>query len=269
MKSSPHRETDLYFDKIIIGSTVQAMVTAFKYQIPIFADETLKPLPHYYLSPNLDLSRIQVENRTTEFELLSGKKETKGMQRIELWNTMAYRLGVMGLMPLQGTFENTFTESIPVGQNIRMFTVRADNKIININSKKTILFDYPKYTLGNKTYMVNDYIHLDKIYNISANLFPSIDCEFEDTIAYETVFMKDKGRKHKACAKSIISQDNLDHWKYSQTAVRLRTQSSIFWNMEKKFELTLGKREISPIMNRIADSIEDIIEYDILDEEFH
>jgi hypothetical protein len=39
--------------------------------------------------------------------------------------------------------------------------------------------------------------------------------------------------------------------------------------MEKKFELTLGKREISPIMNRIADSIEDIIEYDILDEEFH
>ena len=269
MKPNPHRETNLYFDKVIIGSTVQAMVTAYKYQIPIFADKTCKPLPHYHLPSELDLSQIQVENKTTEFELLSGNKELRGMQRLELWNIMAYRLGAMGLLPLQGAFVNSFVDSIPVGQKIRMFSVHSDNKIINIYSKKTILFDFPKYTLGRKTYMVNDYIDLNKICDFSTNLFPSEDCDFEDTIAFETIFYKDKGRKHKVCAKSIVSQENIDFWKYSQTAVRLRVQNSIFWNLEKKFELILGKREISPIMNRMSESIEDIIEFDILDEEFY
>jgi hypothetical protein len=269
MKSIPHRDTNLYFDKVIIGSTVQAMVTAYKYQIPIFVDKTYKPIPHYHLSSELDLSQIQVENKITEFELLSGKKEFRGMQRLELWNIMAYRLGAMGLMPLQGAFTNTFSESIPVGQNIRMFSVHSDNKVINVNSKKTILFDFPKHTLGRKTYMVNDYIDLDKIYDFSTSLFPSKDCDFEDTIAFETIFYKGKGRKHKVCAKSIVSQENIDSWKYSPTAVRLRVQNSIFWNLEKKFELILGKREISPIMRRMSESIEDIIEFDVLDEEFY
>ncbi len=46
-KANPHRETDLYFDKIIVGSSVEALVTAFKYGIPIFGNITHKPLPYY------------------------------------------------------------------------------------------------------------------------------------------------------------------------------------------------------------------------------
>ena len=268
MKPNPHRETDLHFDCVMIGSSVQALITAYKYQVPIFVDESLKPLPHYHISEELDLSSIDVENKITEFILLSGNTEKRGMQRLELWNIMAYRLGVMGLMPLYGSYENTFTEKIPVNNNIRMFTIRADNKIINVHSKNTILFDYPKHIHGLKTYMVNDYVDLDKIYNFDTNLFPSKDCDFKDTLAFETVFFKIKGGKHRVCAKSIINQDNIDFWKYSQTAVRLKIQNSIFWNLEKKFELTLGKREIAPILNRMEDNIEDIIDFDVLDREF-
>jgi len=269
MKPNPHRETDLYFDRVIIGSTMQAMVAAFKYQIPIFIDQRHKPLPYFYLQPELNLSSIQVENKPNEFTLLSGKKEIRGMQRLELWNIMAYRLGIMGLMPMYGSYENTFTEQIPVNNNIRMFTVKSDNKVINVHSGNTILFDYPKYVNGSKTYTVNDYIDLDKIYDFRADLFPSKDCDFQDTLSYETIFFKDGGRKHRVVTKSVINEDNLDSWKYSQTAVRLKVQNSIFWNLEKKFELMLGKREISPVMRRMETSIRDIIDFDVLDGEIY
>ncbi|HAI40112.1 MAG TPA: hypothetical protein DCM40_19480 [Maribacter sp.] len=269
MKPSPHRDTDLYFDKVIIGTTIQAMVTAYKYQIPIFVDERHKPLPNYHLPYSLDLSGIQVENKTKEYTLLSGKKEKRGMQRLELWNIMAYRLGIMGLMPMYGFYKNTFTDPVPINNNIRMFAVGTDNKVVNVYSSKTVLFDYPKHTFGKKVYMVNDYIELDKIYNFEADMFTSKDCDFLDTLNCETIFFKDKGRKHTVCAKSIITQENIDTWRYSQTAVRLKVQNSIFWNMEKNFNLMLGKREISPIMNRMEDSLEHIIDYDIMDSEIH
>lgn len=269
MKPNPHRETNLHFDKVIIGSSVQAMVTAFKYQIPIFVDAVHKPLPYYHLQPQLDLSSIQVKNELEEYTLLSGNKEVRGMQKIKLWNIMAYRLGIMGLMPLYGSYENTFTESIPVNNNIRMFTVRTDNKIVNVHSKKTILFDYPKYTIGNRAYSVNDYIDLDKIYDFPADLFPSKDCDFQDTLCYESIFYKTKGRKTQVCAKSIISEEHLQSWKYSQTSVRLKVQNSIFWNMEKKFNLILRDREFSPILTRLENSLENIIDFDCLDMEIY
>jgi len=269
MKPNPHRETDLYFDKVIIGSSVQAMVTAYKYEIPIFIDQTHKPLPFYHIPPELDLSQIDVNNQTMEYTLLSGKKELRGMQKLELWNIMAYRLGIMGLLPMYGKYENRFTEKIPMNNNIRMFTIKADNKVTHVHSKKTILFDYQKYIGGSRTYMVNDYIDLDRTHDFKADLFVSKDCDFKDTLCFETVFFKTKRRKHRICAKSIISESALQSWKYSQTSVRLKTESSIFWNLEKDFGLILGEREICPIMNRMEDSLENIVNFDIMDMEIY
>ena len=267
MKPNPHRETDLYFDKVIIGSSVQAMVAAYKYQIPIFVDSAFKPLPYYHVMPDLNLTGIQVENKPVEYTLLSGVKEVRGMQRLELWNIMAYRLGVMGLLPMFGSYENNFTEALPVNHNLRMFTIKTDNKVVNVHSKRTILFDYPKYFAGKKTFKVNDYIDLDKIYDFHADLFPSDDCDFEDTLCYEAIFFKHKNRKHRVCVKSVITEGNLQSWKYSQTAVRLKAQNSIFWNLEKEFELILNKREICPVLSKMAQSLDEIVNMDVLDME--
>jgi len=267
MNPNPHRETDLYFDKVIIGSSTQAMVAAFKYEIPIFIDKSLIPLPYYYLQADLDLSQINVKNNVTQYSLLSGTKEYRGIQEIELWNQMAFRLGIMGLMPLYGYYSNTFTESIPVGNNIRMFSVRTENKIVNIHSRKTILYDYPKYKLGEKTLKVNDYMELKGIPEFKADLFLSNDCDFTNTLCFETLFYKE-GNKQIVCSKSIISEKDINSWKSSQTSVRLKTEHSIFWNLEKKFSIILGKRETSPILKTICDSLDEIINFDILDGEF-
>ena len=46
MPPDPHRETDIYFDNVIIGSSVEALVTAYKYGVPVLVDKRNIPLSH-------------------------------------------------------------------------------------------------------------------------------------------------------------------------------------------------------------------------------
>ena len=39
MKSDPHRVSTFHHDKIIVGSSLEAMIMAYKYNIPIFGKE--------------------------------------------------------------------------------------------------------------------------------------------------------------------------------------------------------------------------------------
>ena len=87
MKPNPHRETDFHFDKIIVGSSLEAMVTAYKYQIPIFGDINNKPLSHYYIPVDLDLSPIQCKNTRTKFTYLS--------QNVENAECLVWNFGIL------------------------------------------------------------------------------------------------------------------------------------------------------------------------------
>ncbi len=51
-----------------------------------------------------------------------------------------------------------------------------------------IVIDIPKYVSGRKVYFVNDYIDINTVYDFPCNLFLSNDCDFLETMAYETIF---------------------------------------------------------------------------------
>ena len=269
MKLNPHRETDLSFDTIIIGSSVEAMVTAFKYELPIFCDANNKPLAHHHIPAELDLSNIRCQNKPQPFTFLGGRVIKRGMQQIELWNIMSYRLGLMGLMPFGGNYKNNFTDKIPNHETLCKFSIQSSGKIANISAKKVILFDYPKYINGKRVYYVNDYINIHNIYNLKANIFISRDCDFEDTLCYETVFYKQSGKLHNCCAKSIIEEKHIDAWDHSATTVRLKTQNTIFWNFEKNFKISLGAREKAPMLTKMSESLEEIIQLNVMDGEVY
>ena len=143
MKPNPHRETDFHYEKIIIGSSVEAMVTAFKYQIPIIGDITHKPLPHYYIPADLDLSPIQCNNKRTKFTYLNDRIDKRGMPAIELWDIMHYRLSLMGLAPFWGA-SYAALEDIPKHHALRQMSLTHKNRIINVTFDHAIIFDYPK-----------------------------------------------------------------------------------------------------------------------------
>jgi len=271
MKSNPHRETDFHFDKLIIGSSVEAMVTAFKYEIPIIGDIKNKPLPHYYIPVDLDLSPIYCENNRTKFTYLSNKVEKRGMQSIELWDTMFYRLSMMGLAPFWGvSHPDLFTHALhPKGHEHRDIRLAIKNKIVNISYDQVILFDYPKPSSAGKIYYVNDYIDIRTIYDFPNNLFLSKDCDFLETLAYETIFYKRTAKLHGCCVKSIIAEEKIDTWQSSQSNIRMKAEQDIFWNINKNIKIELGKREKAPMLHKMCESLEDIIHHDIMDAEVY
>jgi len=269
MKPNPLRQTDFHFENIIIGSSVEAMITAYKYQIPILGNIENKPLPHYYIPVDLDLSPIQCENKRTKFTYLSNKVEERGMSALELWDTMFYRLSMMGLAPFWGAWNSTLEEGIPEHEKVKSIVLNYKNKKINITFDNCIFFDYPKYSSGGKIFLVNDYIDIKTIFDFPSNLFLSNDCDFLETLAYETIFYKRTAKLHGCCVKSILSQERLDEWNTSQSNIRMITERDIFWNIDKNIKIEIGAREKAPLLTKICDSMEDIIHHDIMDNEVY
>ena len=269
MKANPHRETNFHFEKMIIGSSLEALVTAFKYQIPILGMPSNKPLSHYYIPAKLDLSPISCDNRLEKFTYLGGKTEKRGMPAIELWDTMFYRLSLMGLTPFWGSWSSTLEEAVPEFHKMKMLRLDYKNKSINVTFDKAIFFDIPKYVSGRKVYFVNDYIDINTVYDFPYNLFMSQDCDFLETMAYETVFYKRSGKLHGCCVKSIIAEERLDSWETSQTSIRMKTEREIFWNINKDIKITIKERETAPMLVKMCDSLEDIIHFDAMDQEVY
>jgi len=274
-KPSPHRETNLYFDKIIIGSSVEAMITAFKYGIPVFGDIVNKPLPFSYIPHNTNLSGVCVKNESEKFVYISGKTDYKGISRVKLWDILVHRLSISGLAPMFGnyTLPTINLKSLPqfhLDGESNILKLHVKDRSVNIHVKdKMILFDYPKYQNSNKLFMVNDIIKLHSVYDLDTNLYISEDCDFLNTLAFETIFYKRDKKMHNCCVKSIIPEDVINDWKYSSTAIRLITEKTIFWNIDKQIKVALDSRQMVPLLIRMCESIEDILEKDILDEEIY
>ena len=279
MKPDPHREVNVHYDTVLIGSSLEALAVAYKYGIPIFGNNSRKPLPYYYIDANLDLSFFGIENEINEFKYLSKKIEKRGMQRVKLWNILCYRLSAMGLMPFWGNFDEdklrNFTDSDqhPLhntwGLKSKKLRISHKNKIINISYDKVIIFDFAKYDNGERLYCVNDYIDINTRHEFLENLHMSKDCDFTNTLAYETIFYDRGNRLHGCCVKSLIAESCLDDWNYSSTRVRMIAERDIFWNIDKTLKIELKNREIAPILYKMCDSLEEIINFDIMDSEVY
>ena len=66
-------------------------------------------------------------------------------------------------------------------------------------------------------------------------------------------------------AKSIIREDNIDEWGYSQTSIRMKMERDIFWNIDKEIKISLGDRESAPMLTKMYESLEDVIHFDCMD----
>ena len=269
MKPSPHRETDFHFAKMIIGSSLEALVTAYKYEIPVLGIPSYKPLPHYYIPSDLDLSPISCQNRVHEFTYLSGRKIERGMQAIELWDIMYYRLSLMGLAPFWGSWSDIFIGSPAELHELKAINLTRDGKSVNVNFDRAIFFDIPKHLDGKKIYFVNDYIDIKTVYDFPCNIFISENCDFTDTLAYETVFYDRTPRLQGCCVKSIIPEENLDDWDFGETSIRMKTERDIFWNIDKNIKMDIAYRETAPILTKMCESLEDIIHFDAMDIEVY
>jgi len=271
MRRNPHRETILEYDNVILGSSVYAMVTAYVHQLPIFGNRAHAPIPFYHMSSELDLSPIMVENKKIVRTNLSETKEFFGIQKIELWNIMMHRLSIMGLAPMFGDYVvdyfNDMDDILKLKSN-NEFVLSVKGKVVRVRAKNIIIFDYPSYHNGQSMYMVNDYMRLKNIKQIKADIMTEVVPipRFMDTACYQSILFKE-GKSTHCCIKSIFSEDNLDNWECSQTAMRLKAESSFYWNIDKKIKVEILSREMSPVLKPLYTDIEEIMTLDVFGQE--
>ena len=268
MKPDPHRTTDIYLDTVLLGSSVEAMITAYMHELPIFGNAESKPLPYFHIPPDIDLSPIKVENKTVEYINEADRVEERGMQRIELWNIMIHRLSIMGLAPFFGMYQGYIPKLVDIKNN--MIDLVVNHRKVRVHVKdKIILFDHEKYVNGHRVYLVNDYIKLHNVYDGNTTMFISDDCDFLDTVAFETIFYKRDKKMYNCCVKSIIDEHDINHWNKSPTSVRMKTERTIFWEMDKDIKISLIKREKKPMLAKYTECIEDLVHNGIFDGELY
>ena len=270
-KANPHRVVNYNYDTIIIGDSVEAMVTAYVHQLPIFGN-CHKPLPFDFLPYTLDLSSIHVQNKKNVYKLPSKRQDFYGMERLELWNIMLYRLGIMGLAPLYGEYNaNLYTRILPIS-NSGSFTISAKNKLINVIADRVIYFDALATVRKHK---VNDTLKIRNIKELKFDRMVIPESEKQYTKAFmdppspifDECFLYKEGRNHYCCVKSQIHEEGLEEWSSSHTACRLYMEKHIGWNLDKKATLEVHRRETTPVLLPMYDDLEEIISLGVFEQE--
>jgi len=87
------------YDKIVIGSTLPALLFAYLNQYPVFFAKPERPFRFDYFEPALDLQCVGIPATAQELKTPSGLKKI-GIPKYLLWERLVFLLSLEGLLPL-------------------------------------------------------------------------------------------------------------------------------------------------------------------------
>ena len=213
----------LKYDKIVIGSSMEAVLYAFVNNYPIFFAEEHRPFRFDFLDPHVDLSCLKIPDQAKSLTTF-GSSKIVGYSKELLWEKLLFLLAVEGRSPLSnlcGTIrydgdtvvcsneyskimEFTFNECFYfIDRNATGF---VEQKILD--EDRYICYDYIAFNKGGKHEV--DYIETGDDLVREIWFYPS------DRIDGNTP-VKD------ACAVSVLNKKQFLNFDYSQTMARFKT----------------------------------------------
>lgn len=210
------------YDKIVIGSCLNAMMYAFNNSYPIFFTEPQKPFRFDYLEPDLDLLFLKIGSQTREINTFN-EPVTVGIQKQVLWERLLFLLSIGSRAPLSNlaksmrieddslTCFNEYSKIAKITFNNCYYF--GDNNIINHKQKKNVAnekflcYDWIAFNRGGKHKI--DFIETEDKFVHKIWFYPS------DRICGKTQ-VKD------ACAVSILTTSQLSEFNYSETMARFK-----------------------------------------------
>jgi len=211
-----------YYDEIVVGSSLRALLFAAERDIPVFFTEPEKPFEFDFFAPSVDLSSWGLHNEPQLWTTPDGELAT-GQSKIALWEHLLFVLGLKGLMPFSDLCssirldENTLTgfsdyaklRSVDFG-TCHYFDEHATYNLLPCENTKRnyIVYDRIAFSRGGKH-------HLD--------LIESEDLFCSKIWFYPTPRIDGKNPVKDACAVSILSDDQIGDFDFSETMARLIT----------------------------------------------
>ena len=209
-----------YYDEIVVGSSLRALLFAALNDFPVFFTTPEKPFEFDYFDPSIDLSSWGLHNQPQLWTTPDGERTT-GQSKIALWEHLLFVLGLKGLAPF-----SDLCSSIRIHEN--ELTGHSDYaKLRTIEFGVCYYFDeHATYNLLPCENTPKNYYVYDRFAFIRGGKHHLDLIEDKDYFCNQIWFYisprVDGNRPLKdACVLSILSDDQIDDFDFSETIVRL------------------------------------------------
>jgi hypothetical protein len=209
-----------YYDEIVVGSSLRALLFAADRNIPVFFTEPEKPHQFDHFAPDIDLSSWGLHNDSKLWVTPDGEMKT-GQNKIALWEHVFFVLGLKGLVP----FSNMCSSLRLDTNELTGFSEYA--KLRTMDFGVCYYFDeHATYNLipcENKprTYQVWDRLAFSRGGKHHLDFIGSDDHFCNEIWFYLTPRIDGRVPVKDACVLSILSEDQIDDFDFSETIARL------------------------------------------------
>jgi hypothetical protein len=210
------------YDKIVVGSSLRAMLYAYYNGLPIVFTKISRPTLIDYFEPEICLAGIGMENKIERIVSTNGES-SRGIQKLEAWKRLSLLLSLSGLMPLSDKAESIRVE----GNSLRIVLGMARMAVFEFN--KLILFDddnlsniYPKEE-KNPRFKVLDWVDVKSGMSHSFDAIHTEDDFVKEIVFYKSLRIMGTKRLKDLVSVSYLSGDNLSNFEYSDTYARFKT----------------------------------------------
>ena len=209
-----------YYDEIVVGSSLRALLFAASRSIPVFFTEPEKPHQFDHFAPDVDLSSWGLHNDSQLWTTPDGEMAT-GQNKIALWEHILFVLGLKGLVPFSNMCSSLrldTNELTGFSDYAKLRTVEFGvchyfdehgtyNLLSSEDRQRThLVYDTFAFIRGGKHHL--DFIGSDDHFCNEIWFYPSPRLDGETLI-------KD------ACVLSILSDEQIGDFDFSETIVRI------------------------------------------------
>jgi hypothetical protein len=219
-------EVKFDYEKIVIGSSIEALLYCYYNNVPFVCTEMESPDRFSYFDCELDLSIFQLDNSITFLTTFPHADKTRGISKALLWERLYFCLSLAGLNPLADK-----VSSIRIEDNrIRVFTHKARSATISAN--KVIIFSPTGITglpspkiIPEKRYKVYDWINVRSGLKHKYDLIQDPGVWFVQKIFFYPTDRIDGDQIYKdACAISYMTETQLADPDYSDINARFKVR---------------------------------------------
>ena len=215
------RNISIEYDKLVVGSTLEALAYAFLNNIPLVCCEPSPPKYFEAFNVEQDLSVFGIQNTPHLLKLQKGE-EAVGIQKSFLWARLFFCLSVGGLIPLSDK-----AVSLRISNNtLKAFTSNA--RMAKFSFNKLIVFDDKGvYGLGTPS-SPQDLCTVYDWFNVRSGMKHSYDILKDDSDFVNQIYFYPSPRvegEHNfkdALAVSHLSKEMLSSYYYSEINARFK-----------------------------------------------
>ena len=234
----------LEYDEIVIGSSLDAFLFAFKKGIPVFFTKPQIPKKFDFLSPNEEYSLLGIPAVKTK--LTDGNKTTfVGNRKDLLWSNLHFILSLSGLIPLSG-----LCETIRCDKN-ELITMNSYSKMVRIKFAICYYFgddnviDLLSIKKENTRYIIYDWFDFNKGGKHKIDFLDNDD----DFCRKTWFFTTDRNRIARSirdcCVISYVTKEQINDFDYSETMSKFYLKKQIKNRVNpQKIDISLKEREI-------------------------